>query len=105
MAGKTGGISMDPCTVLWKMGKPKKPGSLWRLLHFPALLGFAVSRRDAVGESTGGHVPPGTGVRAVQNFQAVQNFHTAGKCMQAGRCITNTHVPLGRERQLPLRWD
>lgn len=84
MAAKTGAISMDPCTVLWKMGKPKKPGSPRRLLYFPALLGFAVCWRDAVGESTGGHVPPGTGARAVQNF------HAAGKCTQAGHPVSQT---------------
>lgn len=36
-------MSVDPRTTLQKMGKPKKPGSPQRLLHFPAVLGFAVS--------------------------------------------------------------
>lgn len=66
------------------MGKPKKPVSLQRLLHFPAVLGFAVSWRDAVGESAGGHVSTGTGVRAVQSF------HAAGKCTQAGHPVSQT---------------
>lgn len=78
-AAKTGGMSTDPHTVLWKMGKPKKPGSLQRLLCFPAAAGFAVSWQDAVGESAGGRVPPRTSVRAAQAFTlsvSVHRLHT-----------------------------